>query len=472
MRNQRVSIIVVNFNGRGLLEQLLPSVLHQSYPKDLYEVIVVDNNSRDDSVPFLKKNYPKILLVESPQNLGFTGGNELGLSKASGDYIALLNSDIVVDKFWLERLVEAAAPPEVGIVNSRLRYNVPFVEVTIKSDVVPKSELNHGIDHSPISVLVEDVLCEKQSQSRLVQYSSGFYPTRESEVRIWGSNGAGRLLLPFDLDKNNSIYWLTLHGLQSSDAPNIKVNIMSQGKGLYQIILPPYEVKRVRLKLSRKSYEHKFIWMIQNAGNVLMHSGHGKDRGNTSIIMEREAAQWYEEESDYYLKPHNLVAACGASCLIKRKVIDEVGFLDGHYFMYYEDMEFSLRAWRAGWRIVYAPDSIGYHRHRASTGSGESTFFLEHVERNHLALLLTHFPLSTFIFEFLLFCLRLVLCGAWSFAFQFKDLGSAHKFKVRYLGRKAALKFLWQSWPRLIRSRIALARYWPMDYNRLSKLMY
>jgi GT2 family glycosyltransferase len=447
MRLPTVSIIIVSYNGKGLLEQSLPSVLNQSYPKSLYEVIVVDNNSQDDTIPFLKKHFPKVTLIESEENLGFTGGNELGLAKATGEYIVLLNSDVCVDKNWLSSLVSAAKPKNVGIVNSRLRYHIPFLELTLKSDAYPKSQLDGGIDHSPIGVMIENLVCSCDSNSDMVLYKDGFYTKTGTDLLVRRTNGEAKILVPAS-DLKTAIYKLTLHGLKSSEIDPILIQIFCGPVKLYESRLMPFEVRQVELNINLKKVKPYYTWLIQNAGNLVMRSGYGKDMGSITIRGEDEKIQGYEEESQYFLESRELLSACGASCLIKRKLIDSIGFLDGHYFMYYEDMEYSIRAWRAGWKIRYAPDSIGYHKHRATTGSGETSFFLEHVERNHLAFLLR------------------------SFAFQFRDLALAHKYKVRYIGRKAALKYIWNSFPRLVKSRIALAKIWPMNYKELSRYLY
>src|SRR5471030_11168 len=124
-RHPTVSIIVINFNGRHLLDDCFSSLRQLYFPLEKLEVILVDNNSSDDSVPYVKKHYPWVKMVISEENLGFTGGNELGLKYSTGKYIVLLNSDVSVDKNWLTELIAAAQPKNVGIVSSRLRYAIP-----------------------------------------------------------------------------------------------------------------------------------------------------------------------------------------------------------------------------------------------------------------------------------------------------------------------------------------------------------
>lgn len=114
----KVSIVIANWNGRDLLRKNLPHVLSQSHPD--YEVIVVDNGSKDDSVRLLREEFPRVRTVELPENRGFTGGNNAALPHARGEFIATLNNDARPERDWLDRLVEAAAPEDVGICASRL----------------------------------------------------------------------------------------------------------------------------------------------------------------------------------------------------------------------------------------------------------------------------------------------------------------------------------------------------------------
>jgi GT2 family glycosyltransferase len=110
-----VSVIIVNWNGKHLLGECLDSILAQRF-KD-FEIIVVDNGSRDGSVGFLHERYPRIRVEGLPENLGFAGGNNVGLRIASGKYLALLNNDTKVDPAWLESLLKEAeiSPTAIGM---------------------------------------------------------------------------------------------------------------------------------------------------------------------------------------------------------------------------------------------------------------------------------------------------------------------------------------------------------------------
>jgi GT2 family glycosyltransferase len=107
-----VSIIVVNWNGRGYLPGCLEALRAQTYRRN--EVILVDNGSTDGSVALVREAYPEVVLVQSPRNTGFIGGNLLGLRVARGGWIALLNNDTVAEPGWLAALIAAARPEDVA----------------------------------------------------------------------------------------------------------------------------------------------------------------------------------------------------------------------------------------------------------------------------------------------------------------------------------------------------------------------
>lgn len=116
----RVSVIVVSFNTKALLARCFESV-RKSAGNVPYEIIVVDNGSRDGSAEYVRSEYPEIRLVESAENLGFAAANNLGYEQASGEYVALLNSDAFLVADALAKSVELMdRSPEVGLAGGRL----------------------------------------------------------------------------------------------------------------------------------------------------------------------------------------------------------------------------------------------------------------------------------------------------------------------------------------------------------------
>lgn len=110
-----ISIIVTNYNGLQFLDDFFRSVFNQTYEN--VEVIMVDNNSSDESVMFTRKTFPQVKIIENKENSGYAGGNNLGLKEAKGEYIAISNNDTVLQPDLLEKLLEAYNEiPNLGAV--------------------------------------------------------------------------------------------------------------------------------------------------------------------------------------------------------------------------------------------------------------------------------------------------------------------------------------------------------------------
>ncbi len=100
-----VSVVILNWNGKEFIRRCIDSVLAQDYPN--VEVVVVDNASRDGSREIVRNEYPGVVLVENEANLGFGGGNNVGIRHARGDYVVMLNNDTELDPSCLSELKRA-----------------------------------------------------------------------------------------------------------------------------------------------------------------------------------------------------------------------------------------------------------------------------------------------------------------------------------------------------------------------------
>jgi GT2 family glycosyltransferase/glycosyltransferase involved in cell wall biosynthesis len=105
----KVSVVLVNFRGIDDTLNAIESIRETHYPKDQLELVVVDNASGDNSLDKLNSLGNQIVLIESPENLGFSGGVNLGVSKSSGEIIGLLNNDARCDVNWISSAVETFA---------------------------------------------------------------------------------------------------------------------------------------------------------------------------------------------------------------------------------------------------------------------------------------------------------------------------------------------------------------------------
>lgn len=245
-----VCVILVNWNGWRDTVRCLESCAQLSYPH--FEIIVVDNGSTDDSVDRLRDRFPQLRLIETGANLGFAGGNNVGIRAAGGlgaAYIWLLNNDTVVDPDSLSALVDVVrADATVGFATSRIYY---------------------------------------LDQPRTLWHAGGFLSP------IWG--------------------WSVHRGVDEID------------EGQYDEI--------------------------------------------TAVDF-----------------------ATGCSLLARASTVRSIGPMDEAYFLYWEDVDWSARARRADWRVVYVPGSRIWHKLGGSTASGRRHIQWRFEGRNRLRFYRRHRP--------------------------------------------------------------------------------
>ena len=113
-----LSVVIVNFNGRRFMKGCLDSLRRElSMP---YEVIVVDNASPDNDVPYIHEHFPDVILIGSEENLGFAGGNNLGVKNARGQFILLLNNDTILRSDLAAGIELLQSDETVGIVGAKM----------------------------------------------------------------------------------------------------------------------------------------------------------------------------------------------------------------------------------------------------------------------------------------------------------------------------------------------------------------
>ncbi len=263
-----ISIIIVNYNTPEETKAAIKSLADLKHFAFDYKIIVVDNGSKDTlkfSQDFLQKN-PKVELLLSDGNLGFSGGNNLGIQHAidtyDSDYYLLLNSDTIVDNEFLQELYNLAKKdPKIGLVAPKIYFHRGF------------------------------------------EYFNDSYKEAERHKVLWYVGG--------------KVDW---------------TNLLSYHIGIDEV-----------------------------------------DRGHFDQIIE----------TDY---------ATGCVTLISREVIERVGRLDDRYFLYSEDVDFSLRVKEAGLKVVYCPSSVVYHKIGRSSGGAGSTLQQYYQTRNRIFLAMRHAP--------------------------------------------------------------------------------
>jgi len=114
----KVAVVILNWNGKQLLEQFLPSVVQYSKEATVY---LADNASTDDSVAFVKEQFPEVAVVVNPTNTGYAGGYNEALQHIEADVYALVNSDIEVTENWLQPIIKAYQnEPTTAIIQPKI----------------------------------------------------------------------------------------------------------------------------------------------------------------------------------------------------------------------------------------------------------------------------------------------------------------------------------------------------------------
>ena len=226
-----LSIITINYNGLKDTCALIETIPFN----DKMEVIVVDNASTNDEVSEIQKRYPYVTIIKSDQNLGFAGGNNLGIKAAKGKYLFLVNNDTIFEDFNVQALIDRLeSSDDIGIVCPKIRFT-------------------------------------------------------------WGCNP------------------------------------------------------------------------IQFTGYTPL----------SKITVRNQAIGFGEEDKGQYETAHPTPYAHGAAMLIKREAIEKVGLMPECYFLYYEELDWSMMFTRAGYQIWYEPACTIYHKESQATGHKFSIFNLQ-----------------------------------------------------------------------------------------------
>ena len=155
MQQPEISIITVNYNGLEDTAGMIVS-LQDHLDKNFYELIVVDNGSHQNEAVLLQQRYPHIHAIYSEKNLGFAGGNNLGIREARGKYIFFLNNDTFIDDDSLYYLCETLQQyPETAAVSPKIKFAAPpqniqyagftpLTKYTLRNKSIGYNESDHG----------------------------------------------------------------------------------------------------------------------------------------------------------------------------------------------------------------------------------------------------------------------------------------------------------------------------------------
>lgn len=148
----KLSIITVNYNGLQDTCELIDSITFT----DDTEVIVVDNASKRNEASVIQERYPQIKVIKSEQNLGFAGGNNIGIKQAKGKYLFLVNNDAVFKDYNIQVLIDRIeSSSSIGIVCPKIRFDwgnhpiqfagyTPLSKITIRNQAIGFGEEDNG----------------------------------------------------------------------------------------------------------------------------------------------------------------------------------------------------------------------------------------------------------------------------------------------------------------------------------------
>ncbi len=261
-----IYIVIVNWNGKKDTEACLNSLRRVTRHGNEMHVLVVDNGSSDDSVVYFQSRFPWIHIIPTGSNLGFTGGNNVGIQYAlahNADFVWLLNNDTIVDKNVLSFL-DVFDDPKVGACGSKIY----------------------------------------------------FAPGREYHNDRYTKDERGR------------VFWYA-GGLVDWD------NMYASHRGVDEV-------------------------------------DHGQ-----------------------YDRPVETPFITGCSFIVRSEVVRKVGILDDAYYLYLEDLDWSLRIQKAGYKTLYAPTSIVWHVNAGSSGRPGNPLHEYYFTRNRLLFGLRYAPLRT-----------------------------------------------------------------------------
>lgn len=338
-----VSIIIVNYNGKRYIDALFESLYNLQLDDIKLEIIFVDNASSDDSTNYLEKKYKSDILkiVRSNENLGFAGGNNLGVKNCRGKYIVFLNNDTKVDKLWIKTLYERIKDDDsIGMINSKLLFFYDFIKINTVTNDKFKIEKKVSINDKEYEV------DNKFAKNLLLEDNMTCFGHSYFYLPLLDGDSEYKFILKVS-EYNNETDYVLLDGNKyfSNEDGNITITL------------------NIDKTLASKTA------LIQNAGSGINENYDGYDIGMG------------EEDSEKYNKEYEINNGCGASIIMLKEDFEKAGMFDEDFFMYYEDTDLSYRIKKLGKKIIYYPYSIVRHIH---TGSSKewSPFFIFHVVRN------------------------------------------------------------------------------------------
>ncbi len=360
----------------------LGALAKTEWPVGLLDLVLVDNASRDDVVARVRSEMPGVHVIESQTNRGFSGGCNLGLHDLDlVDYVALINNDVLVEPGWLSPLVTALeGDSELGAACPRILFTNQYLDLTIKTPTVRRSR---G-DNRDLGVQISGLRVGDKDLWRHTQFFEGFWG-REYE-RDGGSEyqwTTGEAMLGLPIARGAQPPKTCELRLEATHKTTVTLEV-GGAVATHAVGIEPawYEIE-----VAGEPFD-----VINNVGSVLTPEHYGADRG------------YLQPADGHYDNDEDVFAWCGAAVVFPSRYLQQIGTFDERFFLYYEDLELSLRGRERGWRYRYVSKSTVYHHHSATSVEG-SALSQHYNERNRLLTMMLHAPLRTVAFALIRYLL-------------------------------------------------------------------
>ena len=370
-----VSIVTVNYNGKKFLKSLFNSISNLDYPKEKIQIIMVDNCSVDGSVDFVRKGFPQVKTIGMSKNVGYAGGNNAAFKKATGDYIAMINNDCIVDKYWLKKMVEAMISFEesshCAAVSSKVLFFYNYLPLRFQLKGEPNKNINLNI--SNVDVIPQGNNGNYLELNNSIKYQDGFIPRyrdKNGDISEWSFEGSAILAVPIpDVGKDFTLSFsiFTEYSIEGLTINLEEAVVYDSG------FLMDKQNKNIEVILSKDLFIYKKD-LINSCGVEINKSFYSRDRG------------YLQFDNGKFNKIEEVFSPSGSSLLISKKLLYDIGYFDEGFFTYYEDIDLFWRARLKGWRIFYTPDAVARHYH-CGTSKEWSYSFTYHVLRNRIIMI-------------------------------------------------------------------------------------
>jgi GT2 family glycosyltransferase/glycosyltransferase involved in cell wall biosynthesis len=271
-RGPKVEAVVISYNGAKFIGPSLQSLLDQDYENLV--VTVVDNASSDGTADLIRRDFPRIRLIASRQNLGFASGNNLVFRQSDADWIALLNQDAVARRDWISEMVRAGeGDPRIGAVGAKmLMQRCPTI---LNSAGIEVNEAGFGVDRwiglkdddqSPIAQDVFGVcggamMLRAKDLRELGGFDDSFFMYFEDVDLCWRMRLAGRRIVYAPL----AVVHHDWHGDRGSGNRAMRRRYMCERNRLWAVVKNWEWKNLVRVWPQMKQYERMRLGWVRDA---------------------------------------------------------------------------------------------------------------------------------------------------------------------------------------------------------------